>query len=489
MSAARELPRRVVVAGAGQVGALAAIALRRALPQSEVLVVGTPPDPAALADRAPTALPFTNRLHDRLGVAEERLVREAGASHRLVVRFRGWGGEGHEGAAPYGGAIDPRLKTRFARDWGGGPRNASTAAPPGSLGEVLAAEGRFQPPAVEANSPLAELDYALRWNPAAYRDLLVREAQRLGVQYAEGAVTGIALRASGGIDAIGVGGEGEGIAADLYVDCTGTQAALLSQLPEARWRTWQPFLPIRGLQYGRPGGPTLGLEDRVVLTPIGWRSELAGRDGAQGVLAMIEGTAETAARAALATDFADLVALDPGRTEQAWIGNVVALGDAAATFEPLGWFNLDLAHRQIALLLELLPGRDPDPRERAEFNRRAGLMADRVCDLLGAHYAAPGAAHLVTPAGPLERSPELALALDQYHRRGRLPFFEEMPFGVQECSALLEALGHRPGEGALALAADPRDGEAARRTFEAKANAALDAVPPYGIWLRQVLEA
>jgi hypothetical protein len=87
VSAARELPRRIVVVGAGQVGALAAIALRRALPQSEVLVVGTPPDPAALADRAPTALPFTNRLHDRLGIGEERLVREAGASHRLVVRY------------------------------------------------------------------------------------------------------------------------------------------------------------------------------------------------------------------------------------------------------------------------------------------------------------------------------------------------------------------------------------------------------------------
>ena len=183
------------------------------------------------------------------------------------------------------------------------------------------------------------------------------------------------------------------------------------------------------------------------------------------------------------------MALDPGRTEQAWIGNVVALGDAAATFEPLAWLNLDLAHRQLALLLELLPGRDPDPRERAEFNRRAGLMADRVRDLLGAHYAAPGAAHLATPAGPLERSPELALALDQYTRRGRLPFFEEMPLAVQECSALLEALGHRPGEGALSLAADPREGEAARGAFAAKASAALNSVPPYGAWLRQVLGA
>lgn len=487
MSAARELPRRIVVAGAGQVGALAAIALRRALPQSEVLVVGTPPDPAAFADRAPTALPFTNRLHDRLGIAEERLVREAGASHRLVVRYRGWGGDGHEGVAPYGAAIDPRLKTRFAREWAGGPRNASTAAPAGSLGEVLAAEGRFQPPSVDTHSPLAEIDYALRWNPAAYRDLLVREAQRIGVQYAEGAITAIALREGGGIDAIGVGGAPEGIAADLYVDCTGPQAALLSQLPEARWQTWQPYLPIRGMQFGRPGAPAVNLEDRVALTSVGWRSQLAGRDGLQTVLAMVEGTTEAAARAELGTDFADTVALDPGRTEQAWIGNVVALGDAAATFEPLAWLNLDFAHRQLALLIELLPGRDIDPRERAEFNRRAALMADRVRDLLGAHYAAPGAAHLATPAGPLERSPELALALDQYHRRGRLPFFEEMPLAVQETSALLEALGHQAGIGALSLASDSREGEAARRAFAAKADAALLAVPPYGAWLRQVL--
>jgi tryptophan halogenase len=484
VSAAREPPRRIVVCGAGQVGALTAIALKRALPKSDVLVIGTPPDPEALADRAPTALPFTNRLHDRLGIAEERLVREAGASHRLVVRYSGWGGSGHAGVAPYGAAIDPKLRTRFARDWGGGPRNASTVAPPGSLGEVLAAAGRFQPPAgVEPKSPLAALDYALRWNPGAYRNLLIGEAQRLGVQYLEGAVTAIALREAGGIDAIGVGGASEGIAADLYVDCTGTAAALLSQLPDARWQTWQRYLPIRGLQYGQPGGPALSLADSVALAPVGWHAETVGRDAVHPMLAMIEGTSRDAARDSLGAEFADFVAVDPGRTEQAWIGNVVALGDAAARFEPLGWLNLDLAHRQLALLLELLPGRVPDPRERAEFNRRAGLMADRVRDLLGAHYAAPGAAHL----GSLERSSELALELDQFRRRGRLPFFEEAPLAVQEAAALLEALGHRPGIGALSLCADPREGEAARRTFEATASAALQSVPPYGNWLRQVL--
>jgi len=482
MSEPRELPRRVVVAGDGQLGVLAAIALRRALPTSEVIVVGTPPDPAALADRVPTALPFTNKLHDRLGIEEDRLVREAGASHRLVVRYRGWGGAGHEGVAAYGAAIDPMLKTGFARDWGGGARGASTAPPPGSIGEVLAAEGSFRPPSGEPGSPLDDLDYALRWNVPAFRDLLIREAQRLGVQYLRGELGAAQSDGEGGIAAVALAGAGP-IEADLFIDCTGPRAALLSLLPEAGWTEWTRHLPIRALLLGRPAEPVLSLADGVELVEEGWLSQLAGRDGRHAVLALADGVSEQAAVAALPAEPLGFVPLEQGCARRPWLGNVVALGDAAAHFEPLGWLNLDLAHRQLALLLELLPARRPDPRERTEFNRRAALMADRVRDLLGAHYAAPAAAQF----GRLERSAELELTLDQYIRRGRLPFFEEAPLLAQEHSALLQALGHEAGEGPLAAAADPRAAEAAGAAFAAKAQAALQATPPYGVWLSEAL--
>ena len=485
MSRTRELPRRVIVAGDGQVGVLAAIALRQALPASEVLVVGTPPDPAALADRAATALPFTNRLHDRLGIEEERLVRETGASHRLAARYRGWGGEGQSGVGAYGAAVDPVLRTRFSKEWGGGPRNASIGAPPGSLGELLAAEGRFCPPSGEQASPLGEIDYALRWNVPAYRDLLIGEAQRIGVRHVKGTVTAIEPDGEGGIAALAVEGAGA-VAADLYLDCTGPRATLLSQLPEAERVGWGKLLPIRALLVGRPGEPVVSLSDGIDLAGRGWRCELAGRDGRQAVLAIAEGVGEVEAHTALGVEPLGLILLDPGRAAKPWLGNVVALGDAAAHFEPLAWLNLDLAHRQLALLLELLPGRHPDPRERAEFNRRAGLMADRVLELLAAHYAAPAA---VTRFPGLQRPEQLVLALDQYTRRGRLPFFEESPLQVQELSALLHALGHRAGEGALSLAADPRQAEAARAALAAKAAAALQAAPPYPDWLGRVLRS
>jgi tryptophan halogenase len=55
MSEPRELPQRIVVAGDGPLGVLAAIALRRALPRTDVGVVAIPADPAAFAERFGTA--------------------------------------------------------------------------------------------------------------------------------------------------------------------------------------------------------------------------------------------------------------------------------------------------------------------------------------------------------------------------------------------------------------------------------------------------
>ncbi len=154
---------------------------------------------------------------------------------------------------------------------------------------------------------------------------------------------------------------------------------------------------------------------------------------------------------------AAIVPFSPGRAEAPWLGNVVALGDAAARIEPLGGIAQDLAHRQLALLLELLPGRTVDAAERAEFNRRAALMADRAADWVAVHYAAPAAGQLFPY---LWRSPELERALDQYVRRGRTPFAEEAPMLVQEWGALLQALGVPSGESLLTAAAagDENDG-------------------------------
>lgn len=486
MSLSREPLQRVVVAGAGQVGVLAAIGVKRALPQAEVIVLGLPIDPGALADRAATALPFSNRLHDRLGIAEDEIVSRAQGSHRLITRYFGWGGGGQTGAVPYGATVDASLRTRFAQEWGGGPRNgadtqgAKQAA--GSLAEALAEAGRFAVPPVGAPNPMAEVDYALRWNPDAYRALLIEAARRLGVEYRPCEIQTVERDGMGGLTAV-VTTDGDRLAADLFLDCTGPRALLLSTLPEFALDDWSAWLPLRRLIMARPGQGMVALEDRFSLLAQGWLGQLAGRDGIQAVLGVAPDVPEAEALRALGAAPLAGFQLEPGRARAPWLGNVVALGDAAARFEPLGYLNLDLAHRQLDLLLELLPGRAIERLERAEYNRRSIMMMDAVRDTLAAHYASAAAQRVF---GPAMLSPELALAIDQFTRRGRTPFRDEAPLLSQEFQRLFEALGYTRGEPPQARAG-LGDVAAEAISLRRRAETALAAAPPYADWMARAV--
>lgn len=484
MSEARELPRRVVVAGAGQLGVLAAVALKKALPASEVLVIATPADPGAMADRFGTALPFTNRFHDQLGIDEEVLVRRCGASHRLAMHYVGWQGEGLQGFAAYGALIDAKMKTAFAREWGGGPRNAQTLMPAGSVGEALAIAGRFAPPPPGEHGPLSDVDYALRWNMPAYRDLLIEAAERLGIRHVVGTPRELVFGGPATVSAVAVDGAGE-VEGDLFIDCTGPIGRLMSAMPGFERIYWPEPMTERALLLAKPRAAALALSDRLTLTPHGWLQEYAGRDGQLAILGLADGADRDAASATLGLEPEIVIRIAQCRAERSWIGNVVGLGDAVTHFEPLGWLNLDLAHRQLALLLELLPGRVPDPRERDEFNRRAGMMADRVRDVIALHYHAPQARAVF---GDIPLSEEMDLALDQFTRRGRLPFFEELPLQVQEWGHVLDSLGIAAGEGAMQRAADGTGTDEARLTLRNQCEAALRAAPPYAEWMQSVLQ-
>jgi tryptophan halogenase len=488
MSESRERLRRICIAGSGQVAVITALALRRTVPDAEVVVLGLPGDPAAYADRAATALPFSNKLHDRLGISEEAIIQQAAGSHRLLMRYFGWGAERQSGAMAYGAQLDAQWRTRFANEWGGGPRNAAGKRPAGSLAEVLADAGRFAVPPGDMPTPLDDLDYALRWNMPAYRNLLIEMVQQLGVTYLLGDIAALESDGQGGLAAIAVEQQGQiqgKIEADLFVDCSGPAARLLSALPEAKRLDWSTFLPALRLLHAKPQQGMLALEDRASLLPEGWLVEFASVDGLQITLGIAENVSEDIALRALGAEPAEMVTLAPGCTKDAWEGNVVALGDAAASFEPLGHLNLDLAHRQLGLLLEMLPGRSIEPLERAEFNRRAALMAQQVRDTLATHYAAPRA-RAVFEEKPLPES--LLHVLDQFTRRGRLPFREEAALLNQEYMALLGALGFAAGATPQSLSQDPREAEAARSAFETQARAALQFAPPYQQFMAQVMQ-
>ena len=481
---------RIVVVGGGIVALSAALALRRALPRCAIAVLDQPVAANAFADTAMTALPFAHEFLDRIGITEDDILREAGGSHRLVTRYFGWGAPDSSsapshGVLAYGEERDPNLRSAFAREWGGGARSTTKSGTPGisSLAQALADAGRYAVPPHDVETPLAQVQSALRWEPGALHALLVKRAQAQRIAHVQGTIEGAAPDAEGGIAALALDGERR-IEAELFVDCTGPVALLARALPASGECDWSGHLPLRGLAVAPRGEPIIALEDRVTLLPEGWLGENAGRGGLETLLGLPESVPQDRIAPALGCEPAAILPHAPGRLAQAWSGNVVALGDAFARVEPLGGLPFDLAQRAIKLLVELLPGVPVIPQERAEFNRRAALMADGVLDALSYHYAAPSAGSSFPAARPTDAAAEV---IDQLGRRGRLPFRDEAPLLGQETIALLVALGHRHGIAPQDLTASEADALAARSRFEQEVRGLVVSAPPYAEWLQREL--
>ena len=483
MSAPRDPCRRIVVVGGGPLGLLAAIALRQALPLCQIVLIGQQPSPASFADWSPTALPFTNKLHDRLGIEESEIVLKAGGSYRLISRYAGWNGGTSHGTLPYGDVLAPELKTAFARDWGGGRHVGFDAARKGSINEALAEAERFAPPPPDHRTPISDIDYSLRWNPSAYRNLLIAKAQALQVHYIDGTVENVQFGEGANVRSIDISGQGP-IEADLFVDCSGPAATILASHPDFALVDWSKSLPTRTVYLAKPANPEIALADDVSLLRHGWQTRIMGRDAVYMTIGVGEGVSRDVALEELEAPAIAAIGLTPGRAREPWLGNVVALGDASARFEPLGPYHLDLAHRQLDLLVEMLPGREVEALERAEYNRRSVLMMEGVHETLAFHFASSAAQGIF---GECAAPGRVAQVIDQFERRGRIPFRDELPLSSQEQYALLRALGFEPGLPPAAHTANVSAEVHAKAEFAASVREALEYAPPYAQWLASII--
>jgi tryptophan 7-halogenase len=429
MSGERAPIRSICVVGAGTVGLSAALAFARALPRVRVELIETQADPAALADRLPRTLPHIHRFHAAIGLDERVLVAGGEATPLIGTRFRNWSARGEpwfqifgEHGLPVGGAAFHAVWQRA--------RAAGRALPfhfyaaPGALAEA----GKFIHPAPDPNSPFGTFLYALRLDPERYRARLRRAAEHLPVTTGE--VADVERRVDGGIEAVRLT-DGRRVAADLYVDATGPKASLLARIDDA-FESWGEWLPCDRLRFGDEPARAPQPLDEMTASAAGWilRSPLPER------------TLVCEASASALDDAANAVAIRPGRRPVPWLRNVLAIGDASAVLDPLGGANLHLAHSAILRAIDLLPGRDMHELELREYNRRTGQETDRARDFAALHYLRSGHSDgMWAELAHRRPPPSLARTLEQFERRGRLPFFEEESFDSGSWLGALLGLG------------------------------------------------
>lgn len=355
--------RTVAVAGGGPVALVCAVALKQALPGADVVVVPAAVPDDALADRFPLALPAVHDVLARIGMPVELLLARSVARPRLASRFDDW--------------------SRDGLPWMVGDDAAATLAE-GRLPALWlrARDGRervppfhvLNPGCVAAAAGIGDprVEPALDLDPVRLAQALASIARRGGVRFVEAVPD-----------------------ADLTIDAGGRRAG--------EWEDWQGALPC----------------ERVGFTPSANEAPYdAYRATAQGWTAHWPGVTVTAGQG---------IAIAPGRRTTPFHGRTLAIGDAAVQPGPLGRAGFTLALGQLALLLELMPARDPEPLLQAEYNRRVALQADRMRDFLALHYHVGGRTQ-----GPfwhrlrnLPRPASLDRLLAQFARRGHIVHADE----------------------------------------------------------------
>ena len=387
--------RSIAIIGGGSAGWMAAAALANAVGQS-IAITLVESEEIGTVGVGEATIPPIKAFNAQLGIDEAEFVRATQGSFKLGIEFVGWGAAQSRYFHPFGtyGADFDRVGVHhyWVREH---LRGDSTPLDDYSMCWALARENRFGPPADNPRDVRSTHDYAYHFDAGRYAAYLRGYSEARGVRRIEGKVGHIARdTATGNITAVTLN-DGQVVAADFYVDCTGFAALLSEGALGTGYEDWTHWLPCdRAIALPSENVGPLTPYTRSTAHQAGWqwRIPLQHRTG-NGHVYCSSFTSDDQALATLQGHVAGRTLADPrmlrfrtGRRTRAWSHNCVALGLASGFMEPLESTSLHLIQTGINRLLLLLPDLGHDPLLAEEYNRLTAQEYERIRDFLILHY-------------------------------------------------------------------------------------------------------
>lgn len=381
--------KRVVIAGGGTAGWMAAAAVSRLLGKTlDITLVES--EEIGTVGVGEATIPTLLSFHQMLDIGEQEFMAAVQGTIKLGISFENWLDIGHRYIHSFGFSGKDQKTAGFQHFWLRGRKDGIASGYEDYCFELKAAlADRF------AHLPRGGINYAYHMDASLYAKYLRQFSERHGARRVEGKIAEVLTDAgSGYITALKME-DGSAIEGDFFIDCTGFRALLIGKTLGVGFEDWSHWL----LNDSALAAQTTAVRDAVPYTRSiawtagwQWRIPLQHRVG-NGIVYSSRYTTDDEAREEFLSSIEGEiikqpwpVRFKPGRRERCWEKNCVALGLAGSFIEPLESTTIHLIQRGITHLLQNFP-QVVAQSAITQYNEQLDSELQHVRDFVILHYA------------------------------------------------------------------------------------------------------
>ena len=381
--------RRVIIAGGGTAGWMAAACISKVLGKRlEIKLIES--DEIGTVGVGEATIPTLINFHNLLEINEQEFMAATNATFKLGIGFEGWRDVGEDYIHSFGMTGTDHWTAGFQHFWRKG-RERGLAGDYGDYCLELRAaqENRF------AHLPRGGMNYAYHLDASAYAKYLRTFSERFGVQRIEGKIVDVTTSAlTGHIRSLTLD-SGVDVEGDLFIDCTGFRALLIGEALGVEYEDWSQWL----FNDSAAAMQTMSVGDAVPYTRSiahgfgwQWRIPLQHRVG-NGIVFSSRHVEQEQALQALVDNVEGealmkprVLRFTPGQRKQVWKGNCVAVGLSSGFLEPIESTSIHLIQRSIIRLMQMFPADGIARSDIDEYNRQAATEVEHIRDFIILHY-------------------------------------------------------------------------------------------------------
>jgi tryptophan halogenase len=381
--------KKVVIAGGGTAGWMAAAALSKLLGKNlQISLVESDDIPTVGVGEA--TIPTLHILHKLLGINEAEFMAATNATFKLGISFENWRDVGKDYIHSFGFLGQDCWAAGFQHFWLKGNKQGLVSEIGDYVPEHLACrEGRF---AVLANQ---DQNHAYHLDAGLYAKFLAKIASQHGCERIEGKIEKVNLdEDSGFINSLTLA-SGQVIEGDLFIDCTGFRGVLIEQALHTGYDDWSHWLPcnsaiaVQTKTVGKPVNYT-----RSIARDFGWqwRIPLQNRTGNGLVFCSKYMSDEEAVETLLSNVEGEplnkpkVIKFTTGTRRKHWNKNCIAMGLSSGFIEPLESTSIHLFQKAIIRLMLMFPSNGIQQSDIDEFNTQTSFELDNIRDFIILHY-------------------------------------------------------------------------------------------------------